>query len=949
MPDNHDEFFDDDDDGFFNDEAILAQLDEVETQFTNTQKVSQPPVPPSKRPKLNHPAASRSIAPQRHDPMDYDGPSFYVDEAGQYHNYKSPEPPQRSRTGVMPCDPRITKPSSVSVQSNRPPSNNVQNYALQTRQQPSKSGATTYGHEPAVTNRSLSLGMQALRTGPGTSGPHSSRAAEPSRSGIRSHVQPSRPPEMTLQRAPVLPTGHKPPQPPSRVSLGPPQPFLRSRDEVMNLENTSLRSIQAPQRDQVIEGFDAAARLPVPPSRPLFRADPNPDPSPLNHAPDSRILELQKNQQQELMRLQQQMEAMNQALKEANLEKTRLRGEVSIVRSSLTNHQTSSLQQIQSLRQNEQKIKARAEAAEKELERLQREKETNQIFKGLEANARKPPTSVARKYQGNSTQLTQTRDFPPPAGTSNVRKAPAFRGFKDAFDVSHGPVSDSQVSQSTSQRMNPGASQRLVDPFIDPRSRRNSSENTQLPQVPRVQQSQANNMAEIERNSRSKPTEVSHRIIANLLHNFIIDVNPNVSSKESNLVVGLQFILQCEFQDQSIQSEYNRVTRELFNSLGKSITTDRSISKEENQDPTDLVMGIGGCIFELTEIFYDARLLDSMLISISIITILCETTPLFCSLYFEHPELQKGHDLIPLLARLINEFGNTNVNEKAEEESFRDRLVENLLDLLEVLVWGPTEHGVSRLGQLLDSQYVFDTLLNVNQQDRFLSRSISLLTLLASEPALVDHIFTIPLRRTSSDSPDHSTKSTIQNQAFFTPLIERLVSFIPLSDTIPSKVLRLFIIFASTDENGLNRITHSPTLIARVVRLICQDCDSLFKGDGGVNYRAQLVSSLDRLELSIDLIYQIVFQSGTKTSLMDYLRIASYHIPGIYHEFIVGVGKIAYGELPRTNYLDVEQTARLDKISDLALDLLESVASPDEADDLFQCCDDMTPPEEANI
>ncbi|EGG03244.1 uncharacterized protein MELLADRAFT_90250 [Melampsora larici-populina 98AG31] len=613
MPDNHDEFFDEDDDSFFNDAAVLAQLDEVETQFTNTQKVSQPPVPPTKRPKLNHPVASRSIAQQRHDPMDYDGPSFYVDEAGQYHNYKSPDQPQRNRAGVLPSEPRIVKPS-VSVQSNRPTSNNVQQYALQTRQQPLKSGPIQYPREPAAINRNLSLGMQALRTGTATSVPPQPRAAESSRPGIRSHVPPGRPAEMSLQRAPVLQTSHKPPQPPSRASLGPLQTFSRGGDQVMNLENANPRSIQAPQRDQVMEGYKAAAPPRALPSRPLFRADLNPDPSPPTHAPDSRMLELQINQQQELERLRHQMESMNQALREANLEKTRLRGEVSIVRSSLTNHQTSSLQQIQSLRQTEQKIKARAEAAERELERLQREKETNQIFRGLEANARKPPTSVARKHQGNSTQLTQTQNLPPPPGTSNVRppskkeKAPAFRGFRDAFDVSHAPVSDSQPSQSTSQRVNPNASQRLVDPMVDRPSRRNSSGNDQIPRGPQVNQSETMNVAELERNCRSKPIEISHRIIANLLHNFIIDVNPNVPSKESNLVVGLQFILQCEFQDQSIQSEYNRVTRELFNSLGKSMTTEWSNSKEENQDSTNLVIGIGGSIFELTEVFYNARL-----------------------------------------------------------------------------------------------------------------------------------------------------------------------------------------------------------------------------------------------------------------------------------------------------------------------------------------------------
>ncbi|KAH9811929.1 hypothetical protein DFH28DRAFT_1097279 [Melampsora americana] len=542
MPNNRDEFFDDDDDdGFFNDEAILAQLDEVETQFTNTQKVSQPSVPPTKRPKLNHPVVSQTWA------------------------------------GVLPGEPRIGKPSSVSVQSNRPTSNDAQNYALQTRQQQSKSGPTKYPREPAVINRNLSLGMQALRTGTATSVPHPSRPTESSRPGVRSHVPPGRLAEMSLQRAAVLPTGHKP-QPPSQL---------------MNLENTNPRSIQVPQRDQVMEGFDAAAPPAGHPSRPLFRAD------------------------QELERLQQQMESMNQALKEANLEKTRLRGEVSIVRSSLANHQANSLQQIQILRQNEQKMKAKAEAAEKELERLQREKETNQIFKGLEANARKPPTSVARKYQVNSTQLTQTQNLPPP-GTSNVRpapskkeKAPAFRGFKDAFDVSHAPVADSQLPQSPSQRINPNASQGLVDPFVDRSSRRYSSQDTQIPQVPQVIQSQTINMAEIERNACSKPAEISHRIIANLLHNFIVDVNPNVPSNELNLMVGLQFILQCEFEDQSIQSDYNRVTRELFNSLGKSMSTDRSNAKEENPDSTNLVIGIGGSMFELTEMFYNARLVSS--------------------------------------------------------------------------------------------------------------------------------------------------------------------------------------------------------------------------------------------------------------------------------------------------------------------------------------------------
>lgn len=77
-----------------------------------------------------------------------------------------------------------------------------------------------------------------------------------------------------------------------------------------------------------------------------------------------------------------------------------------------------------------------------------------------------------------------------------------------------------------------------------------------------------------------------------------------------------------------------------------------------------------------------------MSVSVSILTTLCETTPLFCSLYLEHPELKQGYDIIPLIVRLVNEFGEV---DRKTPDPFRIRLMKDVLDLIESLAWGPTE------------------------------------------------------------------------------------------------------------------------------------------------------------------------------------------------------------------------------------------------------------------
>lgn len=98
MGDDFEDFFDDDDDdAFFNDADVLAQLDEVETQFANTQKTLPIIPPPSKRLKAHHQHQHQptSASNTRGDvnPMAYGGPAVYVDESGTYHNYQSPNLP----------------------------------------------------------------------------------------------------------------------------------------------------------------------------------------------------------------------------------------------------------------------------------------------------------------------------------------------------------------------------------------------------------------------------------------------------------------------------------------------------------------------------------------------------------------------------------------------------------------------------------------------------------------------------------------------------------------------------------------------------------------------------------------------------------------------------------------------------------------------------------------
>lgn len=76
-----------------------------------------------------------------------------------------------------------------------------------------------------------------------------------------------------------------------------------------------------------------------------------------------------------------------------------------------------------------------------------------------------------------------------------------------------------------------------------------------------------------------------------------------------------------------------------------------------------------------------------------------------------------------------------------------------------------------------------------------------------------------------------------------------------------------------------------------------------------------LHSCLDRLDLAMQLMFQVVFRPGATVSFMTHIKRASYHhLTGIYHEFISGLAKMAYSDVPGTGYFNEQQESRLDLI-----------------------------------
>lgn len=177
-------------------------------------------------------------------------------------------------------------------------------------------------------------------------------------------------------------------------------------------------------------------------------------------------------------------------------------------------------------------------------------------------------------------------------------------------------------------------------------------------------------------------------------------------------------------------------------------------------------------------------------------------------------------------------------------------------------------------------------------------------------------------------------------------MIERLTSMMIGPSEVPMQVLRLLTLLASADESEISQMNHSPTLIAMLIRRIGADCSVLWNGDGGRRHRLQmpmsvfsstplslerslyvfhskvmyvrfffLHSCLDRLDLAMQLMFQVVFRPGATVSFMTHIKRASYHhLTGIYHEFISGLAKMAYSDVPGTGYFNEQQESRLDLI-----------------------------------
>lgn len=98
-----------------------------------------------------------------------------------------------------------------------------------------------------------------------------------------------------------------------------------------------------------------------------------------------------------------------------------------------------------------------------------------------------------------------------------------------------------------------------------------------------------------------------------MLYSFIVNVKPGSTASESDLVVALQFILQTEFEDSVNRAKFNRLSRDVFSHLGESMSCDWSNVKDGDEEVTKLVVGLGGSMLQLTQLFYETRLVSASL------------------------------------------------------------------------------------------------------------------------------------------------------------------------------------------------------------------------------------------------------------------------------------------------------------------------------------------------
>ncbi|MBW0506426.1 hypothetical protein O181_046141 [Austropuccinia psidii MF-1] len=837
------------DDELFNDPSFLAQLDKLETQFTNSQLINQSSSQKNPNPKFqsHHPITKKQKLSHNEDQQNFksDQTKFLIDDDGLPQISNSPNSSQNLIISKS-LNSNLSKSINLNhSQKSNPTIQNPNNRFISRRTSAPLQHAKSFSRHNSSQNLNNNIGFNLIN-----------KAIHPNDKG-------------------------------NFVQL--PKPFLPVKQLIKQ-----QTSINFEEHDQVIANLRA------------------------------------------------QVEAANESLKQSNAEKTRLKGEVSIVRSALDSYRSKSSKQVFELKQNEEKFKLRAEQAEKEVQRLKNQKEVQELFKGLEESAKKPTSSLRRTHLP-STQFSPTQNLQPKFLFSNHKTNNLVHDLNTKTSQLHNVFNNSQLHQIPHISSSSANLSSPIGCLTTPRQNKFSNLVNSDAEIHNIAQQYQEELTpsnskhfadkDPEPVQQSRENDLSHAIVANLFQSLLIDLDPKVGFKS---IPSIQKILQVAFDKPEQRSVFDRLVMHLFICLSKPLEHDWPISNDSEEIVLKFIAELGCLILELTKLFSASLMIEALSVSILLLNILCQTTPLFCSLFLNHPDFGVDCDIVPILVTLVQQLTKVKI---PSEENFFTQSLQNLLDLMETLVWDPAEVCYSTLEAFLKSEGVMDCLLDEKQPKAVLSQSLSILTSFSCKPRLCGLVLLAPTKIPTQLNNNRTSRR--ESQWHSIPLIERLVNFLTIDDhSIQMKLLTLLLQLAVKNENGFVLVGHSPSVIAMLIKMIAVDCVLLWNGDGGIEHRIQIPLCVDRLELAMDLIFHLVFDSQAPSILMDHLQEASRKFPGIHHEFVVSFGKLAFSELPSSGYLNKEKMIRLDTISDLAYDLIRSVASPDELEDWKVCATD---------
>ncbi|KAI8446406.1 hypothetical protein BY996DRAFT_1446779 [Phakopsora pachyrhizi] len=372
-----DNLLDDEDDDFFNDPDFLAEIDQLETQFTSTQNQTNNPSQPTVQQQQQQPHQPNQHLHHQHQhqhqqretetegethpkkrlksdhrfnqqqddyqdqSVDYDGPGMFVDQEGNYRFLNNASDRYLS----------LTKPTLIDQKQHQPIRQQISN-----------------NDESLRTSKTTNATKNKTEIRPGL---HSYKNQISSSNQRKNHIAQV----SNLQQI----------QPDSGKTSY--QNAHQSANHVCeNQRPSSTKSPPIPRYSKQSEHQPTQNR----------KDDYNPQFS------------------DEFKKMQVELERVTEALKQVTGEKNRFKGEVSIVRSSLDSFKTKTYKQINELRQSEEHNRSRADEAEKELKRIRNEKDVNEIFEGLQQSAKRPNSSF-RKIPNNSSnrKLVNSSQFSP--------------------------------------------------------------------------------------------------------------------------------------------------------------------------------------------------------------------------------------------------------------------------------------------------------------------------------------------------------------------------------------------------------------------------------------------------------------------------------------------------------------------------------------------------------